>query len=194
MAYQLHASNRQFAFRDFARTRSRVAFLDELLAGEFAHKVVLHLDDEAPVTERPVRRLLGNLSRDTHIYTCGPTGFLNHVLETAKALDWPADQVHFETFAPVGPPSGDSFEVQIQSTGAKVMVGANETVVAAVARLGIEIPVSCEQGICGTCITGVVEGLPDHRDQYLTDEERAANNKFTPCCSRSKTARLVLAC
>jgi vanillate O-demethylase ferredoxin subunit len=51
---------------------------------------------------------------------------------------------------------------------------------------------SCEQGVCGTCLTGVKSGVPDHRDQYLTPEERAANNQFLPCCSRASSARLVL--
>jgi vanillate O-demethylase ferredoxin subunit len=52
--------------------------------------------------------------------------------------------------------------------------------------------VSCEQGVCGTCLTRVLQGEVDHRDAYLTPEEQAANDQFTPCCSRSKSARLVL--
>jgi vanillate O-demethylase ferredoxin subunit len=51
---------------------------------------------------------------------------------------------------------------------------------------------SCEQGVCGTCLTRVLEGTPDHKDSYLTPEERAANDQFLPCCSRSKTPLLVL--
>jgi vanillate O-demethylase ferredoxin subunit len=51
---------------------------------------------------------------------------------------------------------------------------------------------SCEQGVCGTCLTRVKAGMPDHRDQYLLPEEQAANDQFLPCCSRSKSARLVL--
>jgi vanillate O-demethylase ferredoxin subunit len=56
----------------------------------------------------------------------------------------------------------------------------------------VEVQVACEQGVCGTCLTRVLEGEPDHKDVYLTDEERAANDQFTPCCSRSRSARLVL--
>jgi vanillate O-demethylase ferredoxin subunit len=54
------------------------------------------------------------------------------------------------------------------------------------------VPVSCEQGVCGTCACTVLEGEPDHRDAYLTDEERAANDQIMVCCSRSRSARLVL--
>jgi vanillate O-demethylase ferredoxin subunit len=66
------------------------------------------------------------------------------------------------------------------------------TVVKALAAAGIQIPTSCEQGICGTCLTPVLEGIPDHRDQYLTAEEQAAGDRFLPCCSRAKSDRLVL--
>ncbi|MNF11318.1 Phenoxybenzoate dioxygenase subunit beta [compost metagenome] len=56
----------------------------------------------------------------------------------------------------------------------------------------MEISVSCQQGICGACITRVLDGQPDHRDQVLTDKERNEENWFTPCCSRSRSSRLVL--
>jgi vanillate monooxygenase ferredoxin subunit len=71
-------------------------------------------------------------------------------------------------------------------------VAAGETVVQALAKHGVEILTSCEQGVCGTCITRVLEGEPDHRDLYFTDEEKAKNDQFTPCCSRSRTKVLVL--
>jgi vanillate O-demethylase ferredoxin subunit len=57
---------------------------------------------------------------------------------------------------------------------------------------GVFLPVSCEQGICGTCITRVLEGVPEYRDSYFTEEKKAANDQFTPCCSRAKSACLVL--
>jgi len=66
------------------------------------------------------------------------------------------------------------------------------TVVQALSAAGVEIATSCEQGVCGTCLTRVLEGEPDHRDMYLTEEEQAANDQFTPCCSRSVSPVLVL--
>jgi len=56
----------------------------------------------------------------------------------------------------------------------------------------VVVSTSCEQGVCGTCLTRVLEGRPDHRDLYLTPEEQAAGDQFLPCCSRSKTPQLVL--
>ena len=71
-------------------------------------------------------------------------------------------------------------------------MAANQSVVAALSAHGFELPVSCEEGICGTCITRVLEGSPDRRDMFLTPAEQAKGDHFTPCCSRAKSNRLVL--
>ena len=85
-----------------------------------------------------------------------------------------------------------AFDVKIASTGATITVGAEQTIVEALEDADIEVTVSCEQGICGTCVTAVVSGEPDHRDSYFTDEEHASNELMTICCSRAKTALLEL--
>ena len=85
-----------------------------------------------------------------------------------------------------------AFEVEIRSTGQVITVPARTSVLDALAFEGVDIQYSCAEGICGTCVTGVVSGEPDHRDSYLTPEEHSANKLFTPCCSRALSARLVL--
>jgi vanillate O-demethylase ferredoxin subunit len=85
-----------------------------------------------------------------------------------------------------------AFIVKLASSGHEISVAADQTVLDALHAAGLDIPVSCGQGICGTCLTRVVEGTPDHRDMYLTPEEQDANDQFTPCCSRAKSATLVL--
>ena len=82
--------------------------------------------------------------------------------------------------------------MQLASSGRIVVVPADRTVVQALTDAGVEVLTSCEQGVCGTCLTRVLEGEPDHRDLYFSPEEHAANDQFTPCCSRAKSARLVL--
>jgi vanillate O-demethylase ferredoxin subunit len=67
-----------------------------------------------------------------------------------------------------------------------------QTIYQALAEVGIDIEISCEQGVCGTCLCDVLEGEPDHRDVYLTADEKAANDTILVCCSRSKSPRLVL--
>jgi vanillate O-demethylase ferredoxin subunit len=71
-------------------------------------------------------------------------------------------------------------------------IPAGSTVLRVLSDAGVFIPASCEQGVCGTCLTRVLDGVPDHRDLYLDESEQAANDQFTPCCSRAKTATLLL--
>ena len=85
-----------------------------------------------------------------------------------------------------------SFTVKIASTGKEYVIPTDQTIIEVLREDDIEIPVSCEQGICGTCMTNVLEGTPDHRDLYMTDAEKEANNKMTPCCSRALSDSIVL--
>jgi vanillate O-demethylase ferredoxin subunit len=130
------------------------------------------------------------------VYVCGPAGFIEAVMGAASNAGWPAANLHREYFgvaqAPAAADGEAAFQVSLASSGKVVDVPAGTTVVEALRQCGIEVPVSCEQGVCGTCLTRVLSGEPDHRDVYLTDEERAANDQFLPCCSRSKTPLLVI--
>ena len=131
---------------------------------------------------------------DKRLYVCGPAGFIDHVVNTAKAQGWPQDRIHLEYFAaPAQDTAGDQgFEVRIASTGKTYAIAPDVSVVEALRGHGIDILTSCEQGVCGTCLTRVLEGEVDHRDMYLTDEEKAANEQFMPCCSRARSQCLVL--
>ncbi|MGC4029277.1 MAG: 2Fe-2S iron-sulfur cluster binding domain-containing protein [Steroidobacteraceae bacterium] len=84
------------------------------------------------------------------------------------------------------------FSVRIASSGQVFIVPEGRSIVAVLRDHGIRIPTSCGQGVCGACLTGVLEGEPEHRDGLLTDAERAENNVMTLCCSRSRTPLLVL--
>ena len=93
---------------------------------------------------------------------------------------------------PVTSETDGSFDVRLASSGRVIVVPKGKLVVRALADAGVEIVTSCEQGVCGRCLTRVLEGEPDHRDLFLTAEEHAANDPFTPCCSRSRSPLLVL--
>jgi ferredoxin len=99
----------------------------------------------------------------------------------ARAKGWPESQLHYEFFSAelVKSDADGSFEVQIASSGRIVVVAKDQTVVSALREAGIEVPTSCEQGVCGTCLTRALKGVPDHRDAFLTTEEQAANDQFT---------------
>jgi vanillate monooxygenase ferredoxin subunit len=194
MAQRLATIGAEFTLHYCTRSPERTAFRDEIAASAFADRMRFHFDDGPPSQKLHLESVLAKPEPGTRLYVCGPTGFIAHVVNTAKTWSWNADQIHVEYFS-AGPQdtTGDSaFEVKIASSGRIYPVPAGQTVVQALMAHDVEILTSCEQGVCGTCITRVLEGQPDHRDLYFTDEERAKNDQFTPCCSRSRSRILVL--
>ncbi|MCE2659648.1 MAG: PDR/VanB family oxidoreductase [Rubrivivax sp.] len=198
MAYTLAHQGADFRLHYAARSRARMAFVDRLQQSAFAKRVHLHVDDGEPAQRLDLAAALAAPAAGEHLYVCGPAGFMDAVRAAAQAQGWPASQVHQESFGPAAAPASTGaageggFEVELAHSGRVIVVPAGQTVLAALSAAGVEVASSCEQGVCGTCLTRVVCGTPDHRDQYLTPEEQAANDQFLPCCSRSLSPRLVL--
>lgn len=194
MAQRLGAIGADFTLHYCTRSAQRTAFRDEILASPFAANVRFHHDDGPPSQQLDLPKALGTHDPGTHLYICGPGGFITHVTQVAQGMGWTPEQIHVEFFsgAPQDTGADQAFDVRIASSGQVVRVPAEQTVVQALAAQGIEILTSCEQGVCGTCITRVLEGECDHRDMYFTDEEKAKHDQFTPCCSRAKGQLLVL--
>lgn len=194
MAERLAVAQADFELHYCTRSRQRTAFYDRIRDAGFASRAHFHFDDGGPEQTLDIGHVLGDPQPGVHVYVCGPRGFMDAVLGAARSRGWPEPQLHYEFFSSdVAPAAGDtSFEVQLASSGRVIVVPVGKTVVQALAQAGIEVQTSCEQGVCGTCLTRVLDGTPDHRDMYLTPEEQAANDQFTPCCSRAKSARLVL--
>jgi tetrachlorobenzoquinone reductase len=111
----------------------------------------------------------------------------------AACAQRPAAQVHVERFAAASEAAtAGGFELVLQRSGRRIAVGAGKTILDALLDQGVQVQYACSAGVCGTCMTGVIEGEPDHRDEYLTDEERATNRHIMICCSGSKSPTLVL--
>lgn len=87
---------------------------------------------------------------------------------------------------------GENFQVYAQRSNITLEVGVKETILTALTRAGIEVPTACQNGVCGSCLTDVLEGRPEHHDLVLTDVEKATNDRIAVCCSRSNSKRLVL--
>ncbi len=193
MAYELHAQGRDFKLHYCTRSSARTAFLDEL-STIFADQTHIYYDDGTSEDRFDLAGTLRDAAAGAHLYVCGPSGFIDAVLSQARLTGWPDDRVHREFFsaAPVDTSCDGAFEVVVSSSGLVVPVAANQSVVDALALVGVEVMTSCEQGVCGTCVTRILEGTADHRDSFFTDAERAEGDQFTPCCSRAKSARLVL--
>jgi len=194
MAERLAHIGADFELHYCTRSRERTAFYNRLAGSPFASRVHFHFDSGSPEQKLDLAKVLAAPLPEIHIYVCGPTGFIDHVINTANSCGWPSDQIHMEYFgaAPKDTIGDTAFRVKIASSGKEYTIPADKTVVQALQDHGIDIPVSCEQGVCGTCITRLLDGTPDHRDLYFNDEEHAKNDQFTPCCSRSKSKTLLL--
>jgi ferredoxin-NADP reductase len=158
---------------------------------------------EVRISERGERVDIANLLRSapsgTAVYACGPSGMLDEVASWGFDLRRRGSEVHLERFeasaetlAGIHAASDTSFSVTFARTGDTVNVGSNETILECARRLGKVVESSCEEGYCGTCETGVVSGVPDHRDDFLTDDERAGGETMMICVSRSAGGDLVL--
>ena len=192
MAHALHQRGADFELHYCGRSRSRSAFLKELGDAPFADKVRTHFDDEDPAQRLDLAAVLGEPEAGIHMYTCGPSGFMDWVIAGARGQGYAEDHIHKEYFQVEVDASGEGFEVVAARSGKTVQVAEGQTILEALGQVGIKIDISCEQGVCGTCMCDVLEGEPDHRDVYLTDEEKAANDQILVCCSRSRSKKLVL--
>lgn len=195
MADTLSARGSAFAMHYAVRSQARMAFRHRLATSPYAHQVHVYQSDASGHRRLNIRDVLHAAPTGTHLYLCGPQRFMDAVLETAGTLGWPSEHIHAERFTLQATPSrcGErAFDLELARSGRVIRVAPHQTVLQALMANGIDVPTSCEQGICGTCMTRVVSGVPDHRDQYLTLEEQAANDCFLPCCSRSLSPRLVL--
>jgi len=114
-----------------------------------------------------------------------------HVADQATTAGWHANQLHLERFAPTAhepdPATDGEFRVSVASTGDSYPIPAEMTIAEVLTANGVDVELSCEQGMSGVCLTPVLAGEPDHRDEVQTDEERAANDQITICCSRSRS-------
>lgn len=172
------------------RNRASMAFCDGLVAG-FADRVTLLPEDEHGLL--PVDELVAGVDERAALYCCGPEPLISAV-EKAHA-EHGRGSLHVERFAAKEleePLATGAFEVEAARSGKVVTVEPEETILAALARVGVQVLSSCTEGICGTCEVFVLEGRPEHRDSILTPDEQKAGATMFPCISRCLSPRLVL--
>jgi vanillate O-demethylase ferredoxin subunit len=188
MVQTIAAQGREWMLHYCARSQAHAAFHDELQALG-STRVVTHFS-ETPILD--ITGLVEQQGDDTHLYCCGPLGLMSAVKEATAR--WEPSRVHFEWFsAPARDHSGDTaFEVELRRSGLVLGVPPDRTILQVVREAGVDVPSSCEQGVCGTCEVPLLEGEADHRDLLLSPDERAVNRSMMICCSRARSRRLVL--
>lgn len=193
MARRLKDLGKSFEFLYFARSRKSAAFVAEIEA--LGVPVTWHFDDEKGGPP-DLKALLGKrpVTASEHYYACGPAVMLDNFEKTCAALGHA--NAHIERFTAVEVAAADdaktTFTVELRRSGQMFEVTPDTTLHKRLIEIKADVPFSCEEGICGSCETKVLEGVPDHRDMVLTDAERATNKAMMVCVSGCKSDRLVL--
>jgi vanillate O-demethylase ferredoxin subunit len=187
MIARLERLGRSWELHYGARSRSRAAFLDRLEAKD---NVRVTIDDEPDTPRLNLRELIGSAPAGAHLYCCGPAGMLEAFRTQGAAL---GDRLHFEYFsADTEIASEGGFRLQLQRSGKVLEVNPGETMLDALLNAGVDVGFACSEGICGTCRVPVLDGVPDHRDHFLTQEEKNSNCAVMVCCSGARTSSLTL--
>ena len=174
-----------------ARSRQRAAFYEEL-CGLARDSAQFHFDDECGQV-LDVAQAVAGWNEGEWIYCCGPAPLMDSVKALTGHL--PAGTVRFEWFTTPEsdePQESNAFKVRLKRSGVEFDIPENKSILEVLEENGIEHPFSCREGLCGTCLTNVLAGEPDHRDYVLSDEERESGKLMTICCSRSKSPQLTL--
>lgn len=202
MIHHLRRAGAEFTLHYCARSPERTAFADQLRPLVQDGRACIHWDGGDPSRGLDLAGTLRDYREGTHLYYCGPRGFMAAV--AAAAAHWPAGSTHCEYFtataadpATEADPGGDvdgaigvGFQVRVASSGRTFDVPNDKSIVQVLREHGIDVPTSCESGLCGTCRTRYLEGQPDHRDYILDEKEK--ETEVLICCARSKSPLLVL--
>jgi vanillate O-demethylase ferredoxin subunit len=194
MAHHLWERGVPFALHVCAQDAQAVPFRDELARMPFAGVVQIHPDTTPGRTSLVPAQHLGAPGAGAALYVCGPGGFMDWVSASAVGLGWPLDAVHRESFSGGVLDITDSrpFDVVLARRNVTLHIPADRQILDVLAEHDVDVPWACSQGVCGTCVTGVLGGEPEHRDAVLSPEIRASNTAMCLCVSRAKSAKIVL--
>ena len=172
------------------RSPAHAAFFEELNAPGYKDKVLIHYDDGDPTQSLDLRSILQERKNREHLFCCGPRPLMQSVHDLTA--HWGAFSVHFEAFSDAETHKlGDKpFTVKLARSGEVVEVLADKTILEALRERGHNLPSSCETGTCGTCRSKLISGEVDHRDLFLTEQQRA--DSIMICVSRARSNELVI--
>ncbi|RJT41447.1 oxidoreductase [Mesorhizobium waimense] len=193
MARTLAHTGRTYTLHCFSRSAAHTPFREELSAADKGGQIFLHEGLEIDRQKSLLRDILAEPGKRA-LYMCGPMPFMEQVEQIAALAGWPTGSIRSENFgAAETAKCGDRhIEVVLASSGRTIIVPADSSIARTLIEAGVNIEVSCEQGLCGSCLTRVLEGTPEHRDTFLTEAEKADGTLILPCVSRARTESLVL--
>ena len=191
MAQALRKTGLDFELHYFVRSDGRIAFGDTLAA--LGAPVVLHKGLSPGQTGEALRKIAKDPGFAEHMYVCGPGPMLSIARAAAKAAGWPDDAVHFEYFKnDTEIDTSAEFTIELARSAMTLEVPAGRSILEVLRENGVGMPSSCEQGACGTCKAGLIEGEALHQDVCLNESEKARGDTIVTCVSRARSDRLIL--
>lgn len=196
MALHLAAAGTPFELHYYVKRRENAAFVGEMAKTFSRGSWVVHCSDEGQSPRASLADTLGDAHAGHHLYLCGPSGFMATARRIAAEKNWPEAQVHSEAFQPLKAAASehqDTFTVTLASSGETWPVPGDKTIAQVLQENGVAVPLSCEMGMCGACLTPLMAGQADHRDTVQSEAEKsAAVQQIALCCSRSHSANLLI--
>jgi ferredoxin-NADP reductase len=191
MIRRLNALGKSWKLHYATRSRKATAFMAELAALDGGRDWVQYAMGDERLARISLKHIVEAAPAQAHFYCCGPTRMIDDFIAAASTRN-PA-HIHFERFSASGEAAtAGGFEVVLAKTGRRLSVAAGQTVLDALLDSNVQIAYACSNGICGTCMTTVLSGTPDHRDDFLSDEEKKSGKSIMVCCSGSLSPELVL--
>lgn len=193
MAQVLASEGEDFELHYFARSNAEIAFRDLILESGWSDRVAYHYGLVPPLLTETLQDILRDGGHS--IYLCGPNPFMDVVRHCAEVTGWPNDAVileHFSAEVPVLTAGEGEFVLRLARSGIDLVVPSDRTIIEVIREAGIDIKTSCEQGVCGTCITEVIQGEVEHHDLFLSPDEQESGRLIMPCVSRCTSRLLVL--
>lgn len=122
------------------------------------------------------------LSKVDAFYLCGPEGMISTVRETLEGKGVDSTQIHFELFTSSAIEPDQHIEtankdetaitVLVDDEESHFSMTQNMTVLEAALKQDIDVPYSCQGGVCSSCIGRITEGQARmHQNTVLTDSE-----------------------
>ena len=194
MALRLAELGKPFSLHVCTRSEAALPLRDKLGDSALASHVSIHPDKADGRPSLDPSAIAAQYRPGSLLYICGPAGFMDWLRQELTVHGWPADAIRVENFAAAREADAEQhpFEVRLARSNRMVPVSADESIIDALARTGLDVPFACMQGTCGTCIMPVLSGAIDHRDAFLSPEDKARGDHMCLCVSRAKEAVITL--
>ncbi len=189
IAYTLALRGRPFQLHFAGRSKSEMAFVDEL-QNTFSRNVFIYAANESQRLD--IINLLAEAPSNTLFYACGPQKMLADIETSARMLGIDKDRIQTEHFAAENSENNKTVVLELAHSNKLIKATANQSLLTALRDAGVNVNVDCCVGDCGTCAVKILEGEAEHRDHALSDAQKA-QGFICVCVSRAKSEKLILA-